>query len=368
MAQKIARIIMTILGGVLGLIIAYSSGLKEFVFDLLHIRMTTQANVITYVVAVILFAFIFYLLFSPVLKLSKKISESLDRWLENVRIANIVISCVGLILGLIIAALLSIVIGLIPIGWLSKLISVLVYIILGYLGFSIGFKKSDDMLNFFANQRKDVQETVKIKKTGRKKNAETGKVLDTSVLIDGRIADIIKTGFLEGNLIVPVFVLTELQLIADSSDELKRARGRRGLDIVAILQKEFKDRVIISEENDESISEVDLKLIHFVQQNKNTVLLTNDFNLNKVATVQGIKVLNINELANAVKPIVIPGEEMTVMPVKIGKEYGQAVAYLDDGTMIVVEDGRKFIGKSITVEVTSVLQTAAGRMIFAKSK
>jgi uncharacterized protein YacL len=193
------------------------------------------------------------------------------------------------------------------------------------------------------------------------------KILDTSVIIDGRIADIVKTGFVEGVLLIPSFVLEELRHIADSSDLLKRNRGRRGLDILNQISKETAIKVHIHEQDFDDINEVDSKLVRLGQVLKSP-LLTNDYNLNKVAELQGVKVLNINELANALKPIVLPGEEMLVQVMKEGKEPGQGVAYLDDGTMIVVDTGRRFMGQNVTVLVTSVLQTAAGRMIFAKPK
>jgi len=192
------------------------------------------------------------------------------------------------------------------------------------------------------------------------------KLLDTSVIIDGRIADIADAGFLEGVLVIPSFVLEELQRIADSSDVLKRNRGRRGLDILKRMQKDESLTIeIVDERMDDA--EVDAKLIKLAQM-MNATILTNDFNLNKVAELHGVSVLNINELANALKPVVLPGEEMTVHVVKDGKEAGQGVAYLDDGTMVVVDGGKRHIGDSIGVMVTSVLQTSAGRMIFAKLK
>ncbi len=193
------------------------------------------------------------------------------------------------------------------------------------------------------------------------------KILDTSVIIDGRIADICKTGFLEGTLVIPGFVLEELQHIADSSDVLKRNRGRRGLDILNKIQKELPIKVEIYEGDFEEISEVDSKLVKLAKVTSGMVV-TNDFNLNKVCELQGVSVLNINDLANAVKPVVLPGEELNVQVIKDGKEQHQGVAYLDDGTMIVVEGGRDHIGKHLDVVVTSVLQTSAGRMIFAKPK
>ena len=191
--------------------------------------------------------------------------------------------------------------------------------------------------------------------------------LDTSVIIDGRILDICETGFIEGTLIIPNFVLDELRHISDSSDSLKRIRGRRGLDILNKIQKELPVETQIWEGDFPDIAEVDSKLLKLTQT-LNGKVITNDYNLNKVAEVQGVPVLNINELSNAIKPVVVSGEEMEVEVVKDGKETSQGVGYLDDGTMIVIEDGKKYVGNIITVVVTSVLQTAAGRMIFAKTK
>jgi uncharacterized protein YacL len=193
------------------------------------------------------------------------------------------------------------------------------------------------------------------------------KVLDTSVIIDGRIADITETGFLEGTLIIPQFILRELQHIADSSDPLKRNRGRRGLDILQKIQKKVDIRVEISDMDFPEIREVDNKLVAMAKA-LNAKIVTNDFNLNKVAELRGVGVLNINELTNALRPVVLPGEDMRVYVLKEGKEYNQGIAYLDDGTMVVVDNGRRHIGQTIDVCVTSVLQTTAGRMIFSKLK
>lgn len=195
----------------------------------------------------------------------------------------------------------------------------------------------------------------------------SNKLLDTSVIIDGRVMDIMAAGFLDGQLVVPNFVLEELQKLADSSDNMKRAKGRRGLDLVHDLQISYKNRILVVDNDYDDLEGVDAKLVRLARQ-ANADIITNDYNLNKVAGIQGIKVLNINELANAIKAVVVAGEEMNVFLVKEGKEQGQAVAYLDDGTMIVVENGRHFIGRSAIVVVTSVLQTSAGRMIFAKTK
>jgi uncharacterized protein YacL len=200
---------------------------------------------------------------------------------------------------------------------------------------------------------------------GEKASKHSFKILDTSVIIDGRIADIAETGFLDGTLVVPQFVLRELQLVADSADSMKRNRGRRGLDVLQRIQKMVALNVQILEDDFPNVREVDLKLIELAKT-YDCKIVTNDFNLNKVAQLHGVEVLNINELANALKPIVLPGEIMRVFILKEGKEYNQGVAYLDDGTMVVVDNAKKMISKTIDIAVTSVLQTTAGKMIFGR--
>ena len=200
-----------------------------------------------------------------------------------------------------------------------------------------------------------------------KESVRTKKLLDTSVIIDGRIVDLCETEFIEGTLVVPHFILQELQHISDSSDGLKRARGRRGLDILNVLQKMSTIKVELVEDDFPHVKEVDTKLIELAKQ-MDAKVLTNDFNLNKVAGIQGVKVLNINDLCNALKPVVLPGETIRVFVLKEGKEAGQGVAYLDDGTMVVVDHAKRWIGKNADVIVTSVLQTSAGRMIFTRLK
>lgn len=227
-------------------------------------------------------------------------------------------------------------------------------LIFGYVGISLGLTK--------ASSWESLVSAVK------KSRIEFGnpKIVDTSVIIDGRIADIVKTGFIEGTLIVPRFVLKELQNIADSADVLRRAKGRRGLDILKMMQEEISNLdVEITDDDPMEIKEVDGKLVALARDYK-AKIITNDFNLNKVAQIEGIQVLNINDLANALKPAVLPDERIEVKIVKEGKEAYQGVGYLDDGTMIVVDGGRDYVGKQVSVLVTSVLQTAAGRMIFTK--
>jgi uncharacterized protein YacL len=242
------------------------------------------------------------------------------------------------------------------IGEFAAPLSLALMTILGYGGLLIGLSKGK-MLSLAGLLRIIRGQAVE----------ENLKILDTSVIIDGRIADVCETGFLEGVFILPQFILHELQHIADSPDAMKRARGRRGLDILHKIQKMSHISVRIVEEDFPNIREVDSKLVALAKV-INAKVITNDFNLNKVAELQGVTVLNINELANSLKPVVLPGETMKVFILKEGKEYNQGVAYLDDGTMVVVENGRRLIGKNADVTVTSVLQTTAGRMIFSKLK
>jgi uncharacterized protein YacL len=225
---------------------------------------------------------------------------------------------------------------------------------LAYMGMVLGARKGAEF---------DLNEYKKLF-TGEVQD-DNSKILDTSVIIDGRVADICETGFLEGTLIIPQFVLRELQQIADSSDPIKRNRGRRGLDILQRIQRSVDVEVKVLEQDFPKIRDVDSKLVALGKQ-LGAKILTNDFNLNKVAELQGVAVLNVNQLANAVKPVVLPGEQMNVHILKEGKEYGQGVAYLDDGTMVVVDSARKYVGKNVEVSVTSVLQTTAGRMIFTR--
>ncbi len=265
---------------------------------------------------------------------------------------------IGLVSGWIIALVISIPLLRIPV--LGDYAPIVLGILLGYLGAVVGVRKTEDLTGVFSRSDRA--------RRGPRANSEaTPKILDTSVIIDGRIADITKSGFLEGDLIVPAFVLEELQHIADSSDVLKRNRGRRGLDILNKIQKEPYCHVRIIEDGYNDFGEVDSKLVKLAKD-INGKVVTNDYNLNKVCELHGVQVLNINELANSVKPVVLPGEELKVHVIKDGKEQGQGVGYLDDGTMIVVDGGRRYIGQTVAVLVTSVLQTAAGRMIFAKPK
>ena len=261
----------------------------------------------------------------------------------------------GLILGLIMSKLLSDIFILLKIEPQTlSLIRPVMTLILCYISMAVAIRGKDEFNIIIPYVRLSRQDQV-----------ETVVVVDTSAIIDGRITDICKTGFIEGKMVVPRFVLKELQQISDSADPIKRQRGRRGLEVLNTIQKDIGIPVIIHEDDFPDIKEVDAKLVKLAKLLE-AKIFTVDFNLNRVAAIQGIKVLNINELANALKPVVFPGELMEIRLLKEGKEYNQAVGYLEDGTMVVAEDARKFIGQTVKVAVTSVLQTQAGRMIFTK--
>ena len=339
----------------------------------------TMASLICISVGLVAFGLLGFCLAPILIRDLRRFVLFVEHQLSRTPAHQIVVGVGGLVIGLIVANLLGLAFSHIPV--VGDYLPIIFSIVLGYLGLHLAIKKRRGIMKLFhipfeAKAAEDRKEPGTVHPEGLVQQSPDGsagstgsfdKILDTSVIIDGRIKDICETGFLDGKLIVPVFVLEELQHIADSSDTLKRTRGRRGLDILKALRENENLDVMVSNENFEDTQEVDSKLVHLAQK-LNAKILTNDYNLNKVAQLRGVKVLNINELANAVKPVVIPGETMKVSIVKAGKEPGQGVAYLDDGTMIVVEEGRDFLNDTIEVEVTSALQTAAGRMIFAKPK
>ena len=297
-------------------------------------------------------------------------AELLTSSLSKIPTSDILVMVFGIGIGLILANLIGSPFSRLPI--VGSYIPIILSLILSVVGAKLALRKHNDIVGFFnripnrkAIKPEEKQPDVLAGPLGDRLYS-CNKLLDTSVIIDGRIMDIVAAGFLDGQLVVPNFVLEELQKLSDSADNLKRAKGRRGLDLVQDLRISYKDQVVVVDNDFDDISEVDAKLVRLAKQAQ-AAIITNDYNLNKVAGIQGVKVLNINELANAIKPVVIAGEEMHVYLVKEGKEPNQAIAYLDDGTMIVVENGRHSIGTSIPVVVTSVLQTAAGRMIFAKA-
>lgn len=325
---------------------------------------TTLLTVIAYIVGVVLGLLLGYIISPFVLRLIWKAIERIEIGLNDFESQDLIVGTLGLLFGLIIANLIGLAFARLPI--IGAYGPIVFSIIFGYAGMSIAIRKRNDIICLvgtlrIGKQNKDNAGVVH--KHGN--DVFSGKLLDTSSIIDGRIAEICSTGFLEGPLLVPVFVLEELQLIADSSDLLKRNKGRRGLDILKQMQEDNYVEVRIINDDFEDVQGVDSKLVRLGRK-INAKVVTNDYNLNKVAALQGVVVLNINDLANALKPARIPGERMDVLVVKSGKEENQGIAYLDDGTMIVVENGQKYIGSTVPVMVTSVLQTSAGRMIFVK--
>lgn len=268
---------------------------------------------------------------------------------------------VGLIVALVVSALLSFPISMMPEPY-SQIIPIILALFMSYIGVVIFTLRQTDLFYMWQSLSSGRQESV-----GSEDNLNEGRtiLMDTSVIIDGRISDIARTGFLEGELLIPRFVLNELQFIADAGDNLRRQRGRRGLEVLSNMQKDENIKVRISDIDVEGAKGVDDKLVILARQ-INAPVLTNDYNLNRVAEIQGVKILNINELANAVKVVFLPGEELVIRVIQEGRESGQGIGYLEDGTMVVVQDGNKFIGKELNTVVTKILQTAAGRMIFSK--
>lgn len=276
----------------------------------------------------------------------------------NITFGSLVSCTIGLIIGLTVAALLSVALSRLP-GWPGIAVPIALSLTLGSIGIAIAASRQGDIAQFLRDGYRLNQTTARTYSNGRV-------LMDTSAIIDGRIADISKTGFVHGTMVIPRFILDELRHVADSSDALKRNRGRRGLELLNKLRKEAEIPIQILDVDAKDDSEVDAKLVELAKRLK-AQILTTDFNLNRVAELQGIRVLNINELANALKPVVLPGEEMVVRVIQEGKEPGQGVGFLDDGTMIVIDGGKKYINSHLEVSITRVFQTAAGRIIFAQA-
>lgn len=308
---------------------------------------------------------LFGLILTPYL--TTKPIKALRSSLTRISAQSLFSSFVGLISGLIIAALLAFPISLLPKPF-GSILPFLGVVIFGYLGITVFSMRTNDLFNMIgglSGKGGNIMPGTPVGDVNANWAENRTILLDTSVIIDGRIADIARTGFLPGSLLIPRFVLNELQYIADSSESLRRQRGRRGMEVLANLQKEPAIPVRISDIDVEGVREVDDKLVILARQLRCPVL-TNDYNLNRVAELQGVTVLNINELANAVKSVLLPGELMNIRVIQDGKEANQGVGYMDDGTMVVVENGRDYMDRQIVVVVTKVLQTAAGRMIFAR--
>ena len=336
-----------LVGGVVAAMVGWQFGLI--------LTDTSSQNYLLYVFTIAAATFGIGLLVSPYVTI-RPFNWARGR-VANMPAQDVVAGAIGLVVGLLTAALLSLPLSLLP-SYLGKFLPVVASLVLGYFGATI-----------MVTHRKEVFQLLGLAREGNrgKTGPEHKVVIDTSAIIDGRIADISHTGFVAGTMVIPRFVLAELQQIADSPDAVRRNRGRRGLEMLNKLQKESVVPIEISDVEVDSVPDVDGKLVRLAK-NMRCSIITNDYNLNRVAELQGIKVLNINELANAVKSVVFPGEEMLVRIIQEGKEFGQGVAYLDDGTMVVVENGRRYINGDVDIVVTRVLQTVAGRMIFAHPK
>ncbi|MBN2396399.1 MAG: TRAM domain-containing protein [Candidatus Atribacteria bacterium] len=318
----------------------------------------TQQRWLLYVFSIVIGILFGFILFILSYKKLGCLGERLINHMLKIPTQSILSGIVGLIVGLIIANLLAYSLSFIPV--IGNYLPITLNVTLGLLGITLGLRKREEGVNFYK------------KNIGRFKKKERisqyqPKILDTSVIIDGRIADICQTDFLEGELIIPRFVLNELQAIADSSEPLKRNRGRRGLDVLNKINKIHTNKIKIVSQDYHDLKSVDTKLIRLAKE-LDAKVLTNDYNLNKLAQLEDVSVLNVNDLSNALKSVILPGEELITQIIREGKEAGQGVAYLDDGTMIVIENGIKNIGDKVKVVVTSILQTPAGRMIFGKIK
>lgn len=351
MLNKVIKFSFATVGAITG--VTLTKTFFQYQFTGLMPELKTTA----YVAVSITVALLFYSTGSKIICIVMNFLDKLEEFLQKMTLYELVICSVGLIIGLVVANLVTIPFNRIEI--IGTPVSIAANVLFGSLGIAIAVgKKNESFIESF-KARSSVSKTEKL--------SNDLKVLDTSVIIDGRIVDVCRSGFLEGELIIPSFVLEELRHIADSTDSLKRNRGRRGLDVLNMIQKDIEFPVKIENVEMPLDAEVDSELLKLTKKLGGKVI-TIDYNLNKVANLQGVPVLNINELANAVKPIALPGEDIIVQVIKDGKENGQGIGYMEDGTMIVIDGGRRHIGESLNVTVTSILQTAAGRMIFAKPK
>lgn len=372
---NVVRLMMLCVGLAIGYIVSYP------VYQLLHsasvgfVRDISYGFPIVCGVLMVVCGLIGFVIGKPLGALIVRGTTLLEQRLKQMPLPALVSSTIGLIVGLLIAALLASTVKQLPV--IGNYMPVILSVLLGYLGISVGYRWRETIDVFLSALKRPSKRSRKDAREGKEEKGEAvlpdalvykttthPKVLDTSVIIDGRIVEICKAGFLEGPLVITNFVLDELRHIADSGDSLKRVRGRRGLDVLNDLRKTDVEVINVSIDY-EDIPEVDAKLVRLARD-CNGYVVTNDFNLNKVASFQKVRTLNVNELAGAIKTVVLPGEHMRVEVVARGKENDQGVGYLDDGTMVVVENGKHVIGKTVDTTVTSVIQTNAGRMIFVR--
>ena len=358
MRKRIIRLLFVIVGAAVGFY--YLPPIWIAMRNQLGVQLARPIeSAIDFLIGALVFWLISLLLTDWTIKMLKQAENALTKK----SLTYLLFGAISTIFGLIVAILISIPLWRLSIPVVNNVLPVLLMILFSYLGFHLGTTRQDEWRRLLTRRGRDDQEAQVIKR--QDENYHHYKILDTNILIDGRIYDLVKTGFLEGTLLVPNFVLYELQYIADAGESIKRVRGRRGLDILNKLRSEKIVPVEMYKGDFEDIKEFDEKLIALAKK-VDGVIVTNDYNLNKVIQFQNVQVLNINNLAKSLRPRVIPGEQLTVVVVKKGTERQQGVAYLDDGTMVVVEDGRYYMNEQLDVEVTSALQTDAGRMIFAR--
>ena len=381
MVYKILRYVIALLVGIMGYMLTDTfMPVWEPIIDVKFWTMgffgISVIKILALALGGVIGALIGFVIALPIIDQGLKLAKNIERILSRVPNQELMAGTAGLLFGLIIANLIGLAFYRVPI--IGSYIPIILSAIFGYIGMRLASRKGPEL---YANwlQSRTVAKDKKKEATPKEveqvtapvvsefESVSVAKLLDTSVIIDGRIAELCATGFLDGPLVVPLFVLEELQHISDSADVLKRNRGRRGLDILQSMKQKELIAIKVIPDDFEDIAEVDSKLMRLALDKK-WKIVTNDFNLNKVASLQGIEVLNLNDLANALKPAMIPGEWIRVQVIKEGKEDNQGVAYLDDGTMIVIENGAQYVDTSIDVMVTSVLQTSAGRMIFARAK
>lgn len=358
--KKLTYSLNVIFGLLIGFLCTYLTFEALIAFEIMNPYEVMGGGVIgVYGLVCILGALFFMAISEKTASGLKRIARSFEGLFSNIPTGDLLLGVVGLIVGLLIAALMTGLYNGIPWNWLRLTLSGLTYLLLGYLGVAITTTRRND----FSGVLKGLSKSEK-----KKEKYVNAKILDTSAVIDGRVLDIMRSGFLEGTIIISDLILNELRHIADLSDVNKRNRGRRGLDLLKIMQQEFDKRVVVVNVSGKykDVEDVDEKLVLLTKDLKGKII-TNDYNLNMMATVQKVQVLNINELAGCLKPNIMSGEKIEVEVVKPGKENGQGLAYLEDGTMIVIEDGYEHVGKMMTIEITSIIQTASGRMIFAVS-
>ena len=358
--EKLLRFLLVLLGVGLGLAVT-QLGLELYRTSNPNTVIPAHYPIISYVAMGTLGGLIFLLFSNRIIRRFTSFSDEMQKTFDRMPVNQLLSAVLGLILGLIVAALMRSIITSVREGVFATALSAILYLVLGALGYNIGKRRSREfmaMMTRFSGAR----EKSKIRKHGY----AARKFLDTSAIIDGRILEIARTGFLEGEIVVPQFVIDELQHVADSSDDTRRERGRRGLEIMAQMKENLR-QLVIDPADIEGIQDVDVKLLRQARDCGGTVI-TVDYNLQKAAAVSGVKALNVHELVEALRPAITQGMELNVRVAREGKEPGQGVAFLNDGTMIVIENGKSCLGETVDIQVSSVLQTSAGRMIFSKLK